>query len=63
MKSFVKIEITPEMSDDEIRQAGENIPGCNNEYILMICRCGMFWISPDGNTKTAQIVPQCNHCY
>ena len=62
MVEYIKLNITSNMGNDQIRQIAKN--AMNGEYTTVICkRCGMYWQSIDGNWKTATIQDGCSHCH
>ena len=58
------LEISSDMSDDQIRQLALNSNYTNCFYLEQICRkCGDVKMSPDGKTENAKIVRCCKECF
>ncbi len=59
---LTKLNITPNMSDEQLRQVAHD-EGFNGEYVSKICRkCGMYWANEDGDWRFAKIVDSCKEC-
>ena len=51
-----------DLCDDDLREAVTSHP--NGNYAAMICRgCGIYYVDPSGNHKSAKIVAQCKGCF
>ena len=61
MATKMKLELTPDMSDEEIKEVAERDIGV--EYVSEICRrCGSFWVDGDAHTDKATILSVCHCC-
>lgn len=59
---FVRLDISPKMSDEQIRE--EALKAYNGSYIYKICKgCGSFWAKEDGQLDSAKIINQCGECF
>jgi hypothetical protein len=59
----IRIAVTDNATDDQLRSLAKRTAGINGEYIDEICRrCGSFTTRPDANTCNAKIVKTCRVC-
>lgn len=57
---LVKVENAKGMTDNQLREEVLKMP--NGGYAVKICRCGMYFPTPEGDCRTALIVDWCVDC-